>query len=523
MGWQVTADMLWCLGYGASALLLVAWAVQLLHWAWWTPRRLDRALRAQGIKGTPYSFLRGDVAENVRLLRAARSKPMPLSHDIAPRVFPLQHRAVEEYGKLSFTWLGPQPRLTIFDIDQVREVLSNKFGHYGKTRVNSLWRFFIGGLVTYEGDKWAKHRRILNPAFHVEKLKSMLPAFSACCDDLVCRWEKMVGSDTCYELDVWPEFQSFTGDVISRSAFGSNYEQGRRIFQLQDEQALLLIQSARNLYIPGYRFLPTRTNNRIKAIDREVRTIIRGIIKKREEAMKMGKPCNNDLLGLLMESNIKQVQENGNKNAGMTIEEVVEECKLFYFAGQETTSVLLTWTMVLLSMYPSWQDRAREEVLRLFGKNRPDFDGLNHLKTVTMILYEVLRLYPPAIFLLRQTYKTMKLGNVVYPPGVALVMPIILIHHDPDLWGADVNEFKPERFAEGISKASKNDQVAFFPFGSGPRICIGQSFALVEAKIALCVILQRFSFELSPSYAHAPYTVITLQPQHGAPIRLRRL
>ncbi|XP_008785718.2 cytochrome P450 CYP72A219-like [Phoenix dactylifera] len=516
-------EALWRIGWGAVGVLLLLWAWRGLEWLWWRPRTLERALRAQGLRGTRYRFLYGDLKENARLIKEARAKLMPLSHDIVPRVAPLLHRVMKENGKISITWFGPVPRVTIMNPESVREVLSNKFGHFGKQKLSPLGRLLATGLVSYEGEKWAKHRRILNPAFHMERLKRMLPAFSACCRELVDRWEKSIDSLGYYELDVWPELQNFTGDVISRTAFGCSYEEGRQIFQLQAEQAELFIQAAQSVYIPGYRFLPTPMNNRRKEIDREVRALLRGIIEKRDQAIKMGKASNDDLLGLMMESNLKHFQEHGNfKNTVMTTDEVIEECKLFYFAGQETTSVLLTWTMVVLSMHPIWQLRAREEVLEFFGKNKPDFDGLSRLKIVTMVLYEVLRLYPPLILLTRRTYKTMKLGDITYPPGVLLSLPVIFIHHDPEFWGKDASEFNPERFVEGVSKASK-DQMAFFPFGWGPRTCIGQNFALLEAKMGLSMILQHFSFELSPTYVHSPCTVITLQPQHGAQIRLHRL
>ncbi|RRT76636.1 hypothetical protein B296_00000168 [Ensete ventricosum] len=200
------------LGWGAGGLLLLACAVWALNWAWWRPRRQERALRSQGLHGTPYRLLRGDLKEDARLLAEARSKPMPLSHHIIHRVAPLLHAAMSE---------------------------------------------FATGVLSYEGEKWAKHRRILNPAFHLEKLKRMLPAFSVCCSDLVSRWEKLVGPEGSCEFDVWPELQNFTGDVISRAAFGSSYEEGRRIFELQAEIAELIIQTGKTaVYVPGYRSAP---------------------------------------------------------------------------------------------------------------------------------------------------------------------------------------------------------------------------------------------------------------------------
>ncbi|CAO2191123.1 unnamed protein product [Urochloa humidicola] len=511
----------WAVAGAAVAVALLCLAAWTLEWAWWTPRRLDRALRAQGLKGTRYRLFTGDLIENARLNREARTKPLPLGcHDIIPRVVPMLHNVVKENGIPSFTWLGPTPRVMIPDPESAREVLSNKFGHFGKEHFGRFGKLLGDGLSNHEGEKWAKHRRILNPAFHHEKIKRMLPVFATCCIDVINRWEDSMSSEGYSEIDMWPELQNLTGDVISRTAFGSSYLEGMKIFQLQGELAERLIQSFQTIIIPGYWFLPTKNNRRMREINGEIHKILHGIIGKKEKAMKNGETNNDDLLGLLLESNMRQ--SNGNAKLGLTTEDVIEECKLFYFAGMETTSVLLTWTLIVLSMHPEWQERAREEVLSHFGRAKPDFDSLSRLKIVTMILYEVLRLYPPVVLLSRRTYKEMELGGIKYPAGVSLILPIIYIHRDPNIWGNDAGKFNPERFTDGISNATKH-QSAFFPFGGGPRICIGQNFALLEAKMALCTILQRFSFELSPSYTHAPYTVITLHPQHGAPIRLKKL
>ncbi|CAL4975171.1 unnamed protein product [Urochloa decumbens] len=512
----------WLLLHGLIALPVVWGAYRAVERCWLRPRRLNGLLRAQGLRGTKYRFPAGDLQENARLNDEARSRPMkPGCHDIVPRVLPHLVNTVKEHGNICITWFGPIPRVIITEADLVRDILSNKFGHFEKFTNKRLGKLLALGVASYDGDKWVKHRRILNPAFHVEKLKRMLPAFSTCCTELIYRWEsKLAGSNGSYELDIWPEFQNLTGDVISRTAFGSSFMEGRRIFQLQGEQAERLIKAVQYLYIPGFLFLPTQNNWRMNEINREIEGVLRGMIKNRELAIEKGETSGNDLLGLLLQSNM----DSGKGSLRMSTQDVIEECKLFYFAGMETTSVLLTWTLVVLSMHPEWQDRARAEVLSVFGRDdKPNFDGLSRLKTVTMILYEVLRLYPPAVTVNRRTFKEMKIGDITYPAGVILELPIIVLHHSPDVWGKDAHEFKPERFAEGISKATKDDQLAFFPFGWGPRICIGQNFALLEAKMALSMILQRFEFQLSPSYMHAPYTVFTLHPQHGAPIIVKKM
>ncbi|PKA61055.1 Secologanin synthase [Apostasia shenzhenica] len=519
------AFVCWCWwSVVAAAAMAAVW--RSAEWLWLRPRRLERALLAQGLRGSPYRLPYGDIKDMKNLVSEARKKPMPLSHRIVPRVVPQLQRALDLYGgnrKMPFIWFGPYPRVMIMDPEIIKDILSHKSDQLEKPKSNPYGRLLVSGVAAYVGKKWAKHRRIINPAFHVEKLKGMMPAFSACCEELINKWE-VLASKGSYELNIWPEFQSFTGDVISRTAFGSSYKEGQRIFELQMEQGVLHMQAAQTLYVPGLRFLPTQKNRRRNEVHKEVVLLLKRLIEQRESAIRSREASTNDLLGLLLEFNPTHSNGCGNhsKEIGLTTEDVIEECKLFYFAGQETTAVLLTWTMIVLSMHPDWQHRAREEVLHVFGQSKPDFESLSRLKIMNMILHEVLRLYPPGPFLIRQIYKEMRLGEFNFPAGIQLLLPVILIHHSTEFWGEDAEEFYPERFAEGVSKVTKN-QLVFFPFSWGPRICPGQSFALTEAKMCLAEILRRFSFELSPSYAHAPCQVFTLRPQHGAQVILHRL
>lgn len=219
----------------------------------------------------------------------------------------------------------------------------------------------------------------------------MVPAIGVSCRKTVEKLKGAVASSPnpgWVETNIWPYLEDLTGDVISRAAFGSSYEQGRRIFELQREKVELGLQLLHFSYVPGWRYLPTKVNRRVRSISAEIQTMLRDMILKREKAIGRGSVTpKDDLLSIIMEASWSLIQEHGNKDAGMSVEDVIEECQLFYFAGSETTASLLVWTIVLLCKHPQWQTQARQEVIRVFGKSEPTSQGLNHLKIVTYPLY----------------------------------------------------------------------------------------------------------------------------------------
>jgi len=140
---------------------------------------------------------------------------------------------------------------------------------------------------------------------------------------------------------------------------------------------------------------------------------------------------------------------------------------------------------------------------------------------MSMVINESLRLYPPVVGLLREVKKGTKLGNLIIPGKMEVHVPSLALHHDPQIWGDDVHLFKPDRFAEGVAKATKNNISAFLPFGMGPRNCVGMNFAYNEIKITLSMILQRYRITLSPNYVHSPVLVLAICPQHGLQVTIK--
>ncbi|KAI3778600.1 hypothetical protein L2E82_07980 [Cichorium intybus] len=251
----------------AVILVLLAWRI--LDLLWFKPKKIERSLRAQGLKGNSYRFMFGDSKEMAQMTRQAKSKPIDLKDDIAPRVLPFVHKSVAAYGKICFTWTGPTPMVQVTDPAMIKEILADYY-KFQKSRGGSpLFRKLMKGLVDVEGDQWVKHRKIINPAFNIEKLKKMIPAFYMSCDEMINKWEKLLLKESSCEVDICPYVQTMSNDVISRTAFGSSFEEGTKVFELLHEMLVLIVKSIQSDFFPGSRFLAMNRNKRIKEIDQK--------------------------------------------------------------------------------------------------------------------------------------------------------------------------------------------------------------------------------------------------------------
>ncbi|KAM3688234.1 hypothetical protein ACJW31_10G135500 [Castanea mollissima] len=498
-------DYLPAIGIIAATIFLISKILQICWILLWRTYALTKHFKKQGIVGPPCSLLYGSLHEAKKLKVAAIQTVWDAnSHDITPIVVPHYHKWSSLYGETFLYWYGTQPRICISDPEMAKQILLKNFDFYVKPAPRPSLQTLAGnkGLFLSTGLDWVKHKRIINPAFSQDKLKVMVKRMTACTISMLDEWKNQVvaAEDHCHSVEMNREFRELAADIIAQTAFGSSYAQGLEVFEAQEELQKYCAAAHTDIFIPGSQYLPTPLNLQIWKLDKKVRTSLKCIIKSRLNSKATGSSCEaDDLLGLMLEAS----ESDGKPK--LNVNEIIEECKTFFFAGHETSSNLLTWT-----------------ILKECGMGIPDADMLAKLKLVNMVLLEALRLYSPAVELFRQATKDMKLGDVMIPRGTCISILLAKIHISKEYWGEDANKFNPMRFINGISKAAKHPN-ALLAFSLGPRTCIGQNFAMLEAKSVIALILQRFSLCLSPEYKHAPVEIITLQPQHGLPIIVKPL
>ncbi|GMP94202.1 hypothetical protein CsSME_00043742 [Camellia sinensis var. sinensis] len=302
-------------------------------------------------------------------------------------------------------------------------------------------------------------------------------------------------------------------------AFGSSYLEGKDIFEMLTQLGIITVRNVFKIKLPVIsQFWKSIDDIESEKLEEGIRDSILEIIKKRENAMAEVGNYGTDLLGLLVKAS-----HDEDENKRITVETVIDECKAIYIAGHETTTTLLSWSVLLLAIHTDWQEEARKEVLELFGQQHPNAEGIPRMKKMSMIINESLRLYPPIMYITKKAQRKVKLGQLTLPANINVTILILALHFDPQIWGDDVYLFKPERFSEGIAKATNNNPGVYLPFGFGQRSCVGMNFAINETKIALSMILQRYAFTLSPTYSHSPVQLLTVRPQHGIQVKLHPL
>ncbi|GMH26543.1 hypothetical protein Nepgr_028386 [Nepenthes gracilis] len=515
--------------FGVFLLLLAFSYIVLVFKA----RRLRSTLQSQGISGPPpSSFLLGNIPQIHKIKLQMRSNmasaaaishlpphPLPLCHDWPSILFPHFKQWQNQYGSIFLYSTGNMQILCIMDPDMVKEIGLCTSLDLGKPSYLSKERGpLLGlGILSSSGPFWAFQRKTIAPEFYVDKVKGMVGLMVAATSTILRSWyDKIDSSGGTANISVDEDLRSLSADIISRAAFGSSYSQGKEIF-LKLRALQKAMAESPFVGIPGSRFFPTRNNSQIRRLNKEINSMILKLVKERTEATQ-----EQDFLQMILEG-AKIYGDHANATLNIDHDRfIVDNCKNIYFAGHETTAVAAAWSLMLLAAYPDWQARARDEVLEICRNGLLDADHLRNMKVLTLVIQETLRLYPPVMFVVRAALQDMKLKDVELPKGIDIQIPISFLHHNKDLWGFDVHEFNPQRFASGIAGACKVPQ-AYMPFGLGPRVCLGQHFAFVELKVILSRILSKFSFSLSHAYQHSPAFRLVIEPEHGVSLLIRSL
>ncbi|KAK1416213.1 hypothetical protein QVD17_32002 [Tagetes erecta] len=483
------------------------------HKFWWVPTRIKYAMSSQGIRGPPYRFIYGNVKEISDMINKSTNSPMDISHYIFPRIQPHIHSWLHIYGKNILYWQGPQAELVVTEPELLKKIMSVREISMGRPDGGPILNKLIGdGLLLSHGNKWVKQRKVATQAFNGERLKNMVPAMVESAKTMLQRW-KDVGAK---EMEVCEEFRMLASEVIARTAFGSNYEDGKQVFQKLKALRLLVSKISYKVRLAGFgRIFKDKEDVEAEKLQADIRYLIMQMIRNRETTIFLGD--ETDYLGSLLKA-----QHDNDDSYKLSIQDIIDDCKSFYAAGHGTTFPLLSWVTLLLAIHTEWQEKAREEVHEIFGNQNPSLEGLARLKIMGMIINETLRLYPPGITTNRRVLKQTRVGNLILPQNINLQILTLALHLDPEIWGEDAHLFKPERFS-GVANVVNNNPGAFLPFGYGPRMCVGSNFAINEAKITLSMILQRYRFTLSPNYVHEPVQHVTLVPKSGVQIMLQDL
>ena len=384
--------------------------------------------------------------------------------------------------------------------DLIEEVLVGHPRRYYKGRILRANRHVFGeGLLTSEGDFWLRQRRLVQPAFHRARIAAYAGTMVEYAQRIIESWQ------SGEERDVHQEMMRLTLQIVAKTLF--NADVARDAQEVGKSLELLLELGAdfrRTLFVPHW--VPTPTNLRIKREIAFIENILYRIINERRSS---GHDAG-DLLSMLL-----HVQdEDGSR---MTDKQLRDETITLFLAGHETTASSLSWTWWLLAQNPRVEARLHAELDEVLGGRAPSMDDLARLPYTANVITESMRLYPPAWGLARVVVEDHELGGYPIRKGMGVAMAPWVVHRDPR-WYDTPEEFRPERWEGDFAK--RIPRFAYFPFGGGPRQCIGNAFAMMEATLILSTIAQKYRLRLVPDHPVVPLASITLRPRYGVRVML---
>ncbi len=406
-------------------------------------------------------------------------------------------RVAAEHGDIAYLKLGPQNVYLISQPDWIKDVLVTQQTSFKKSRMLERARVLLGdGLLTSEGDFHKLQRRLVQPAFHRERLTgyaaSMVECAAACRD----RWQPGA------ELDVSREMMHLTLAIVARTLFGADVSGEADEIGSALTEVLGLFDTVMLPFSEWLEKLPLPSVRRFKsARGRLDQTIYRIIAERRASSEDRG-----DLLSMLL---LARDEETSGR---MTDQQIRDEALTLFLAGHETTANALTWTWYLLSQNPEAEAKVHAEVDRVLQARAPGFDDVPQLRYLEMVFAESMRLYPPAWAIGRRAKVDHAVGDYTVPAQSVVLMSPYVVHRDPR-WFPDPLRFDPERWRP--EAAEQRPKFSYFPFGGGARVCIGERFAWMEGVLLLATLSQRWRLRLVPGHRVEHRAMITLRAKYG--------
>lgn len=414
------------------------------------------------------------------------------------------------YGDLVGFAVGGVKVFFINHPDFIRRVLQDNHHNYSKDTIqyNTLATITGRGLLTSDGEEWLRHRRLEQPAFSRSRLAALDQVIAPALEAMLKRWEQQPEDAV---LDIDREMMAVTLEIVGQSLFSIDLRtDAPRLTQAVLTALDHVIYRAQNPFAPPD-WLPIPQNIAFRKALRQLDQAVYEIMENRRRSGEI----RDDLLAMLMNA-----RDEEGKGSALTDQQIRDEIITLLIAGHETVASALTWSWYLLAQHPSIWEQMRAEVAQLPDDRLPCYPDLERLPLTAAVFSEALRLYPPAWLITRKAIGEDELNGYKISPGSLMVISPYVVHRHPQYW-EDAEAFLPQRFTHGRERAIP--RFAYIPFGGGPRLCIGNNFAMIEGVLILAGVTQHYRLELATANPVLADPLVTLRPHHGLPMRLRRV